>query len=77
MIGKLEVGLMAESKDVIVNGLPYIHAYRAFKQVVSRFFAVTLKEEYTAAIDVFKTAYLSLGITVTPKVNTIVNLTEA
>ena len=77
MIGKLEVELMAESEDAIVNGLPYIHAFRAFEQVVSRCFAVTLKEEYAAAIDVFKTAYLELGITVTPKVNTIVNHTEA
>ena len=63
---------MGQTEDAIVNGLPYIHTFRAFDRVVSTSFGVTLKEGYQEAIGQFKAAYLSLDITVTPKVSTTV-----
>ena len=68
MIGKLELELMSDSGEAIVNGLPYIQAFRAFDEVVSKCFGVTVNEGYKEAIDQFRTAYMALGITVTPKV---------
>ena len=68
MIGKLELELMSESGEAVINGLPYIQAFRSFDQVVSKCFGVSLKEGYKEAIGDFKTAYINLGITVTPKV---------
>ena len=59
---------MGQSEAVIVNGLPFIQAFRAFEQVVTSCFAVTLKEGYLQAIVAFREAYMSLGITITPKV---------
>ena len=69
LIDKLELELMKESEEVIVNGLPYIHTFRAFDRVVSTRFGNTLKEGYQETIEQFKAAYLSLGISVTPKVH--------
>ena len=70
LIDKLELELMGQSEAVIVNGLPFIQAVRVFEQVVSSCFAVTLKEGYLQAIVAFRfrAAYMSLGITITPKV---------
>lgn len=59
---------MRESEDVVLNGLPYIHAFRAFDRVVSMCFGVALKPGYEVAIQQFRTAYLDIGISVTPKV---------
>ena len=63
---------MGQTEEAIVNGLPYIHTFRAFDRVVSTSFGVTLEEGYKEAIGQFKAAYLSLDITVTPKVSIIV-----
>ena len=60
---------MKESDDVVLNGLPFIHAFRAFDSVVAKCFGVTLQPGYEAAIKAFKSSYLNLGITVTPKVD--------
>ena len=68
LIDKLELELMGQTKDAIVNGLPYIHTFRAFDQVVSTSFGVDLKEGYQEAISKFRVAYFNLGITVTHKV---------
>ena len=59
---------MSQAGEAVVNGLPYIQAFRSFDQVVSKCFGVSLKEGYKEAIEDFKTAYMNLGITVTPKV---------
>ena len=59
---------MKESEDAVLNGLPYVHAFRAFDRVVSMCFGVTLKAGYEQAIQQFKTAYMDIGISVTPKV---------
>ena len=72
LIDKLELELIGQTEDAIVNGLPYIHTFRAFDQVVSTSFGVDLKEGYQEAISKFRVAYLNLGITVTPKVSILV-----
>ena len=59
---------MSQSGEAIVNGLPYIQAFRTFDEVVSDSFGVNVKEGYKDAIEKFKAAYMVLGITVTPKV---------
>ena len=56
-----------------MNALPYIHTFRAFDRVVSSCFGVGLKDGYQENIKEFKRLYMSLGITVTPKV---INLTN-
>ena len=58
-----------ESDLVLKNALPYIKAFRAFDEVVGSCFGVSLKGDYLEKIKVFKTMYLSLGISVTPKVH--------
>ena len=68
MIGKLELELMSEAGEAVINGLPYIQAFRTFDQVVSKCFGVTLEEGYKEAIEEFRAAYMDLGVTVTPKV---------
>ena len=67
-IDSLEQALQLESDDVLLNGLPIIHAFRSFSQVVDSCFGVGLKTGYEEAIREFKRCYLALGITVTPKV---------
>ena len=56
------------SDEAILNGLPYIHAMRAFSKVVESCFGMNLKDSYEDDIKEFKRLYLSLGVTVTPKV---------
>ena len=60
---------MLECGDVVINGLPYIQTFRAFDSVVKLCFGVTLQPGYEAAIETFKSTYLDLNISVTPKVN--------
>ena len=59
---------MKESGDVIVNGLPYIEAFRAFGNVVKTCFGVLLQPGFKEAIEIFQNSYMNLNITVTPKV---------
>ena len=59
---------MMESGDVIIRGLPYIEAFRAFDTVVKTCFGVELQPGYEVAIDTFRSSYISLNLTVTPKV---------
>ena len=60
-----ELELLPDS--IIINGLPFITAFRAFSEVVDSCFGVVLKPDYIAKIQNFKTAYMALDITVTPK----------
>ena len=61
MVGKLEVELMGQTNEAIMNGLPFILAFRTFEQVVSTCFAVTLKEGYPDAIMAFRAALHEFG----------------
>ena len=45
---------MSQAGEAVVNGLPYIQAFRSFDQVVSKCFGVSLKEGYKEAIEDFK-----------------------
>ena len=56
------------SVEAWINGLPYIHALRAFSRVVGSTFSNALKDKYQQDIVEFKRLYLSLDISVTPKV---------
>ena len=67
---QLELGL--HSDDALLNGLPFIHTLRSFSKVVDSCFGMGLKETYMSDIAEFKRLYLSLGISVTPKVLTII-----
>ena len=60
--------LEQECDEVLLNGLPFISAFRAFNKVVDSCFGVELKAGYKENINEFKRIYLALGITVTPKV---------
>ena len=64
----LQQALEKESEAAVLNGLPFIHTFRAFSKVVSSCFGVSLQEDYQAQIFEFKRLYLALGISVTPKV---------
>ena len=64
----LQSVLEQHSEEVLLNGLPYVHAFRAFSAVVDTCFGVALKDGYKENIQEFKRLYLSLGISVTPKV---------
>ena len=65
----LERELNKESTEVMMKGLEYVQAFRAFDKVVSSCFGVSLKEGFKEDILEFKRVYTSLGISVTPKVN--------
>ena len=70
-IDSLQQTLELESDDAILNGLPYVHAFRSFSGVVDACFGVELKSGYENKILEFKRLYLSLGITITPKVRSL------
>ena len=57
-----------EKEGVSDQGLPYISVLKSFSQVVDTCFGVTLLPEYQTHIKDFKENYLSLGLSVTPKV---------
>ena len=55
-------------EEALLNGLPYIHAMRAFSKVVESCFGMQLLDSYDQDIREFKRLYFALGVTVTPKV---------
>ena len=57
-------------EEALLNGLPYIHAMRAFSKVVESCFGMHLLDSYEENIREFKQLYFALGVTVTPKVRT-------
>ena len=63
---------MKESDDVVLRGLPYVDTFRAFDRVVTMCFGVNLIPGYEAAIQRFKSSYLNLEISVTPKVKYVI-----
>ena len=62
-------------EEALLNGLPYIHALRAFSKVVESCFSMKLLDTYVDDIKEFKRLYLALGVTVTPKVRIGLNKT--
>ena len=68
----LEQVLGNESESAVLNGLPFIHAFRAFSKVVNSCIGVSLQDNYEANILEFKRLYLALEISVTPKVNVLI-----
>ena len=67
-VDHLQQALEQECEDVRLKGLPFVHAFRSFSEVVASCFGVTLKDGYEEKIQKFKESYLSLSISVTPKV---------
>ena len=57
-----------QSDIALLNGLPFIHALRGFSKVVESCFSNHLLDRYETDIAEFKRLYLSLGVSVTPKV---------
>jgi hypothetical protein len=67
----LERELRKESVEVLMKGLQFVQAFRAFLRVVNSCFGMSLQDGYEEDIIEFKRIYLMLGISVTPKVNMI------
>ena len=67
-VDHLQLALEQEQGDVLILGLPYVHAFRSFSEVVESSFGVFVKEGYEMKIQEFKKSYLALGVSVTPKV---------
>ena len=65
----LESQLQSKDSLVIVQGMPFVQALRAFKDVVEQCFKVNLDPDYKTSISNFKKQYLDLEISVTPKVH--------
>ena len=60
----MEAGLLEKA-------LPYIYCLEAFSEVVDSCFGMQLKNNYEDSINKFKSLYLELPISVTPKVHCI------
>ena len=64
----LQQELEQHSEVALINGLPFIQTMRSFSKVVSSCFGMTLVESFKEDISEFRRLYLSLEISVTPKV---------
>ena len=64
----LERELLNESGEVLIQGLQFVQAFRAFLKVVDSCFGMSLKDSYEDDILEFKRIYTSLEISITPKV---------
>ena len=64
----LQQELELHSEVALLNGLPYVQTMRAFSKVVSSCFGMSLEESYKDDIAEFKRLYLSLKVSITPKV---------
>ena len=65
----LERELRMEPVDVLMKGLQFVQAFRAFLKVVNSCFGMSLRDGFEEDIIEFKRIYLALDISVTPKVN--------
>ena len=68
---KLEQSFLNAGGEVPVKGLPYIASLRSFNKVVDMCFQNELKEGYRQSISDFEKKYRELGVTITPKVTTL------
>ena len=62
---------MKESDDSFLRGLPYVNIFQAFDCVVTKCFWVNLSPGYEDAIQKFKSSYLNLEISVTQKIESV------
>ena len=60
-----------ESDQAVVKGLPYIVAFQKLEKVVAACFGVTLVAGYKQTIKEFQDQYMSLGVSVSPKLHII------
>ena len=63
-----KLGKLLVDKEAYI-GIPYVNTFRKLKLVKDKCFGFNLIEGYKDAINDFKVAYLSLGISVTLKVH--------
>ena len=68
-LDQLKDTLKMAGTDVLHRGLPFLEVLQCFNQIVEVCFGTEMKGDHTAFIDDFKSEYLSLGISVTPKVS--------
>ena len=64
----LERALLGESIEIIIAGMPFVAALRAFDKVVVACFGLELATDYEELIARFSKLYRELEISVTPKV---------
>ena len=67
-LSKLEQAMKEKGKDVFEKGLPFIETLQAFSNIVDSCFSNELRADYESEILAFKSSYLKLDISVTPKV---------
>ena len=67
-VDTLEQVLMGENIEIIIAGMPYVAALRAFDKVVVACFGLELATDYEKHIAQFSKLYRELEISVTPKV---------
>ena len=68
-LDQLESHFEEEDIDTQMKGLQFVEVLRSFSKVVSSCFGGYLSEEYLNNIIQFRTLYMQLGISVTPKVH--------
>ena len=74
-LDSLEIELQKVSDEVVILGLPFIHALRDFGNIVHMCFGSILLNGWKQSIDKFTSSYSALvspsgnSISVTPKVN--------
>ena len=68
-LDRLKDTLEMAGTDVLHRGLPFLEVLQCFNQIVEACFGTEMKGDPTAFIEDFKSKYLSLGISVTPKVS--------
>ena len=67
-LDNLEQAMSEAGVEVLERGLPYVELLKIFSEIVDICFGTQLKRDPADCIDTFKSKYLSLGISVTPKV---------
>ena len=67
-LDNLEQAMSEAGVEVLERGLPYVQLLRMFSEIVGICFGTQLKGDPTDSIVAFQSQYLSLGISVTPKV---------
>ena len=70
-LDSLEEAFQDAGEDTLERGLPYLETLSSFSKVVEACFGNELRGNPGPLIMDFKSKYLSLGITVTPKVNSL------
>ena len=73
-IDTLERDLLAMGGEVAIKGLPFVTAFRAFKDVQKACMGMELCADWSEALERFYKAYKALdNVRVTPKVHLVIN----